>query len=188
MSPEEAFSLIKNDVVQQDRRITRWVDLGCGTGLFTQALSRLLQAGSSIYGIDIHPSLKRQTTPNNVELIPLQLDFVTGDWAAVRQGTSREPGNSLQRLDGVLMANSLHYVKDKAAFLSKISTFLQPQATFLIVEYDTDIAVPTWVPYPASFQTLTQLFTHAGYGSIRRLAEKPSIYGGGNIYAALLNR
>lgn len=128
MSPNEAFSLIKNDILQQDKRITHWADLGCGTGLFTQALSRLLQPGSRIHGIDTRPSLKRQTTPNGVELIPQQMDFVTGDWAGVRQGTSGEPDNSLQNLDGVLLANS------------------------------------------------------------QRLAEKPSIYGGGNIYAALIQR
>ncbi|HEX9509845.1 MAG TPA: class I SAM-dependent methyltransferase [Puia sp.] len=174
MSPDEAFSLIKNDAIPRDKRITHWADLGCGTGLFTQALSRLLQPGSSIHGIDNHPSLKRQTTPNGIGLIPLQLDFVTDDWR-------------LQHLDGILMANSLHYVKDKGAFLSKASAFLQPEASFLIVEYDTDTPVPTWVPYPVSFSSLKELFTHAGYTSIQRLAERPSIYGGGNIYAALIN-
>jgi len=48
MSPEEAFSLIKNDVVQQDGRITHWVDLGCGTGLFTQALTSARRAPDRI--------------------------------------------------------------------------------------------------------------------------------------------
>ena len=173
MSPSEAYSLIKNDLLPGDQRITHWADLGCGTGLFTQALSRLLQPGSTIHGIDTRPSLKRQTTPNGVDLIPLQLDFVTDDWG-------------LQPLDGILLANSFHYVKDKGAFLSHTKSLLQPNASLLIVEYDTDTPVPTWVPYPLSFPALKDLLTHAGYTVIQKLAEKPSIYGGGNIYAALI--
>ena len=173
MSPAEAYSLIKNNLLPGDQRITHWADLGCGTGLFTQALSRLLQPGSTIHGIDTRLSLKRQTTPNGVDLIPLQRDFVTDDW-------------NLQQLDGILMANSLHYVKDQSAFLSHKKTRLQPDGSFLIVEYDTDIPVPTWVPYPVSFSSLQQLFIHAGYTAIQKLGEKPSIYGGGNIYAALI--
>lgn len=173
MNVNDALSLIKNDRILLNKEITRWADLGCGTGLFSQALSRMLQPGSSIYGIDNNRSLKRQTTPDGVEIIPLQLDFVTGDWGQ-------------QDLDGIIMANAFHYVKDKSAFLKKAQTYLKPQASILIVEYDTDIAVPTWVPYPLSFTSLTQLFTGAGYTSIQRLGEKPSIYGGGNIYGALI--
>jgi ubiquinone/menaquinone biosynthesis C-methylase UbiE len=174
MNIGEAFSLINNDRIPLDKAITRWADLGCGTGLFTQALSHMLQRGSSIHGIDNNRSLKRQTTPNGVEIIPLQLDFVTGDW-------------DLQNLDGIVMANSFHYVKDKPAFLKKAQTYLKPQASILIVEYDTDTPVPTWIPYPLSFSSLTKLFIAEGYTSIQKLGERPSIYGGGNIYGALIS-
>jgi ubiquinone/menaquinone biosynthesis C-methylase UbiE len=173
MNCNEAFSLIKSDRISLDKTVTRWADLGCGTGLFTQALSRMLQPGSSIHGIDNNRSLKRQTTPDGVEIIPLQLDFITGDW-------------DLQDLDGIVMANSFHYVRDKPAFLKKAQTYLKPQASILIVEYDTDTPVPTWVPYPLSFSSATKLFTAEGYTPIQKLAEKPSIYGGGNIYGALI--
>ncbi|HTI10621.1 MAG TPA: class I SAM-dependent methyltransferase [Puia sp.] len=173
MNLDQAFSLIKNDWLPRNKASTRWVDLGCGAGLFTHALSLLLQPGSSIYGIDTQPSLRRQTTANGVGLIPLQLNFVTDDWG-------------LQDLDGVLMANSLHYVKDKTTFLSNITSYLNPRASFLVVEYDTDTPVSTWVPYPLSFSSLTALFTHAGYPSINKLGQRPSAYGRANMYAALI--
>jgi trans-aconitate methyltransferase len=174
MKGNEAFDLINNDHISRNKSVTHWADLGCGTGLFTQALSRLLQPGSSIHGIDNNRSLKRQTTPNGIEIIPLQLDFVTDDWG-------------LQDLDGIVMANSLHYVKDKVAFLQKIKPCLKPGVSFLIVEYDTDTPVPAWVPYPVSFPSLVRLFTNVGYTSVQKLGERPSIYGGGNIYAALID-
>ncbi len=174
MNIHAAFDLIKADPILRNKEATHWADLGCGTGLFTQALSRMLQPGSSIHGIDNNASLKKQITPNGVEIIPLKMDFVSGDWG-------------LRDLDGIIMANSLHYVKDQSSFLQKIPTFLKPAASILIVEYDTDTPVPTWVPYPLSFSSLTKLFTGAGYISVQRLGEKPSIYGGGNIYAALID-
>ena len=172
MNVHEAFDLIKTDRILLDKRVTHWADLGCGTGLFTQALSRMLQPDSTIHGIDNNSSLRRQTTPNGVEIIPLRLDFVTVDWG-------------LQDLDGIIMANSLHYVKDQVSFLQKIKTYLKPEAYILIVEYDTDTPVPTWVPYPLSFSSLTNLFIHAGYTSLQKLSERPSIYGSGYIYGAL---
>lgn len=173
MTANEAFALIKNDSIIQIEHITHWADLGCGTGLFTQALSRMLRPGSTIRGIDNNVSLRRQTTAHGIEIIPLQLDFVIADWG-------------LQDLDGIIMANSLHYVKDKTSFLSKIRSCLKPAAPIVIVEYDTDIPVPTWVPYPLSFSSLTSLFTLAGYASIQKLSERPSIYGSGYIYSALI--
>ncbi|MES1161417.1 MAG: class I SAM-dependent methyltransferase [Bacteroidota bacterium] len=173
MTADQAFSLINNHRLTTIQRPTHWADLGCGSGLFTLALSRLLQPGSSIHGIDIHPSLKRQTTTNGVELLSLKLDFVTNDWG-------------LRDLDGILMANSLHYVKDKTTFLKKISPYLLPAVSFLIVEYDTDTPVPTWVPYPLSFSSLTALFTQAGYRSIQKIGQRPSAYGRANMYAALI--
>lgn len=151
---------------------SQWADLGCGNGTFTYALSHLLQPGSSIYAADkSRPVL--EPLSNGVHIKPLQLDFV-------------KEALPFGQLDGILMANALHYVSDKTAFIRKAKKSLLPGAAFLIVEYDTDTAVPVWVPYPASYHSLKQLFESEGYTHIKKLRERPSVYGRANLYAALI--
>ncbi len=86
------------------------------------------------------------------------------------------------------MANALHYVRDKEAFLEKLKAHLTPTGRFLLVEYDTDKPSPPWVPYPVSFQSLTALFRRIGFETAQKLGERPSIYGRANLYAALIAR
>ena len=159
----------------------RWADLGCGSGLFTEALARFLPSGSSIYGVDFRPTLY-STSVNGVSLIPVSSDFVNIPLP-------------IDDLDGILMANSFHYVKDKPALLQQLKTHLRPSGTtavpstaagsLLIVEYDTDSPVPTWVPWPVSYASLQPLLAAAGWPHIEKLGERPSAYGRSNMYAAL---
>ena len=172
MTLSEAISLINNGLTRPKGPV-RWADLGCGEGLFTLALASLLPAGSVIYGVDKNNPLKKQTTAGGVDIIPISADFVTDPL----------PFNNL---DGLLMANALHYVKDKTAFIHRINTLISNGAPLLFVEYDTDTPVPTWVPYPLSFLSLTKLFTGAGYAPARKLNGRRSIHGRANMYAALV--
>ncbi|HEY4209254.1 MAG TPA: methyltransferase [Puia sp.] len=144
-----------------------WADLGCGAGLFTSALARLLPARSTIYGVDTHPTLRQQDNPTAI--ISIRADFI------------KDPLD-LPLLDGILMANSLHYVKDKPALIQKLRTSMHPGAPFILVEYDTDKPVTTWVPYPISYESLKRLFKDH---SIQKIGVRPSAYGRANMYAAL---
>ncbi|MDR3713131.1 MAG: class I SAM-dependent methyltransferase [Puia sp.] len=173
MTPAQAISLIDNNYIRSLSHPTRWADLGCGSGLFTRALADLLQPKSTIYAIDRERSLKKQTTRNEIEIRPLELDFVKDEL-------------DLQGLDGFLMANSLHYVKDQPGLLRKLKAALLPAHAFLIVEYDMDQPIPVWVPYPVSFTALESLFHAAGYQTIEKLAETPSRFGRANLYSALI--
>src|SRR5438552_945579 len=92
MTAAEALSLINTNTISGSAEVTRWADVGCGDGLFTFALSRMLEAGSTIYGIDTIISLKHQITGNGVEIIPMKKDFIKDNLG-------------LQQLDGILMAN-----------------------------------------------------------------------------------
>ena len=174
MDLKDAIALIKHAHFSgQGQRI--WADLGCGAGLFTYALANLLETGSTVYAWDKGPiALSRLANPHHVNIKPGQLDFL-------------EDELPVSGLDGILMANSLHYVANKTAFIEKISTHLGENGAFLIVEYETTNANP-WVPYPIPLQSLTTLFRKAGFTSAIKLGERPSVFRAGRMYAALFSK
>ncbi|MFT3704428.1 MAG: class I SAM-dependent methyltransferase [Agriterribacter sp.] len=168
-----AVKLIQNEYVK-NQPITNWADLGCGSGLFTYALATYLEKGSTIYAVDTSKQLQDSITPGGISIKALQADFV-------------KDVLPIQQLDGILMANALHYVKDKLSFIHQTSRYTQSNARFLIVEYDTDKPVKTWVPYPVSFASLETVFKTAGYSNIQRLGSHPSVFGN-TIYAAIIQK
>jgi ubiquinone/menaquinone biosynthesis C-methylase UbiE len=172
MTPAQALSLINTPSLHM-LQSTSWADLGCGSGLFTLALATLLQPGSTIYAVDQKVSLKQHLTPNQITIQPIKADFEKQDLG-------------LRDLEGIIMANSFHYIKDKRALLQRLKPLLRPKHLFLIVEYDTDRPVATWVPFPLSFSALQSLFHTTGYSTITHLADQPSIYNKTNIYSALI--
>ncbi|CCH53861.1 methyltransferase type 11 [Fibrisoma limi BUZ 3] len=174
MQLSEAIELISHDQLITSRASV-WADLGCGSGLFTRALVRFLQPGSHIYAVDLDETiLPKALETGPVTIRPLRLDFVQNDWP-------------FRALDGLLMANSLHYVSDKRTFLQKAVRHLTDSGSFLIIEYDTDQGNP-WVPFPSSFRSLSRLFEEAGFASAQKLHERPSRYGRANLYSAYISR
>lgn len=152
------------------QRTTTWADLGCGSGLFTEALAHLLPAGSTLHAVDTDIRQLRPIEVEGVQVIPHEFDFVRQPWP-------------FRNLDGLLMANSLHYVADKRAFLRNIRPYLALEHLLLIVEYDTKAANP-WVPYPIPFAELAALLKELGYQEVEKLGEEPSRYRRANIYSA----
>jgi trans-aconitate methyltransferase len=174
MELNEAIQLIQNDQLSSTTP-SSWADLGCGSGLFTAALSHFLAEGSTIYAIDNRPPANINAVKPGINIKIDEADFVSDPFF-------------FKELDGIVMANALHYVRDKPAFMRKINYALKPTGSLLIVEYDTDQAVPTWVPFPLSYKSLQQFFESQGYTRITKLQTHPSIYGRANIYAALIHR
>jgi ubiquinone/menaquinone biosynthesis C-methylase UbiE len=168
----EAVTLIRTDRIKSDQPQI-WADLGCGSGLFTRALAGILYAQSTIYAVDKNMSFFK-TTPisDKINISPLESDFVTDQL-------------DIRNLDGILMANAFHFVRDKKAFLEKIKSYFKDQPLFLIVEYDLD-SPNRWVPYPMNFISLNNFFTSAGFHSIIKISERPSIYHRADIYAAVI--
>lgn len=147
---------------------TTWADLGCGDGTFTRALAELLAPGSVIHAMDVDRAALR-TLPSshgNARIEPHAGDFTQQPWP-------------FTNLDGLLMANSLHYVRNQAAFITEARTHLITPHRFLIVEYDSDVPNP-YVPYPVSRRKLATLFD----ATIDILNTRPSRYQRAALYAA----
>ena len=152
----------------------RWADLGAGKGLFTIALADLLLQESIVYAVDkdrlalrvvgSHPSTR-------IEVI--EKDFL-------REHLGLPP------LDGILIANALHFVKDKVAFLSMLKASLTAGGRMIVVEYDRETATQ-WVPFPVPFSGLRDLVTKSGFTSVTKLDEEPSVFNRVNIYSAVVS-
>jgi ubiquinone/menaquinone biosynthesis C-methylase UbiE len=171
MTTTEAASLIKPGIDANDKP-SAWADLGCGSGTFTKALATCLGVGSKIYAIDKeHQTIK---VNDDIAIQFFKLDFV-------------EDELPLSDLDGILMANSLHYVKEKTKFLDKIKQMLKPYGQMVIVEYDTKIA-NQWVPYPMHYLSLVETFSKAGFTHIKKIGERNSVYNGQKMYACSVKR
>lgn len=130
-----------------------WADLGAGTGNFTWALRELLGTGDTIYAVDRDArAIARQheliaEARSGATILPVQADFTRS--------------LALPPLDGVLMANALHFIRDQPALLARIITHLRPCGRLLLVEYDVAGALP-WVPFPVPFERFQQLAADAG--------------------------
>lgn len=173
MKLETARQLIE-DGIEDNRTRQVWADLGAGNGLFTYALSAFLNDDSLMYAIDKDSQgLSGVAIRKPVKLEKIYADFVHGNWKT-------EP------LNGIMMANSLHFVKDKEAFLKKIKQRLQPDGRLVIVEYEMDRG-NTWVPYPVSFNKLKEIAASCGFSFVKKMKEVPSVYDGRMIYSAVVN-
>ena len=144
----------------------RWADLGAGEGAFTLALAELLGPDGHIVAVDKDRRALR-ALEGRVE---------------TRVADFTRPLN-LTELDGVVMANSLHYVRDKQPVLEAVRRMLRPNGRLIIVEYGTDQG-NTWVPYPFTYPQWEKLAERAGFVKTRLLSTVPSRWLG-SMYAAV---
>ena len=172
MRVDEAAALIRPAVANPGGV---WADLGAGTGTFSRALATLLGPDGTVYAVDRdRRALATLGTPAGAAaVLPVVADF-TGPLA-------------LPALDGLLLANALHFVGgDQAAVLGQVAALLRPGGVLVLVEYDRR-AASRWVPYPVSRARFTEMAAAAGLSEPTAVGERPSAYGG-VLYAAVARR
>jgi SAM-dependent methyltransferase len=157
-----------------------WADLGAGTGNFTWALRDLLGPQATIYALDRdrraierqHTAISQADKPG-ATIVPLQADFTRA--------------LDLPPLDGVLMANALHFVRDQATTLALITSNLRPGGRLLVVEYE--LAAPlAWVPFPVPFERFKALAAQAGLANPGLVGTRRSPSSGVEMYAGVATR
>jgi ubiquinone/menaquinone biosynthesis C-methylase UbiE len=150
-----------------------WADLGCGDGIFTAALYSLLAPGSRIYAVDKSQRALRALAHNFAESYPdASPHIVLADFTRPL---------ALPSLDGLLMANSLHFVKEKGAVLDQLVLLLKPAGRLVVVEYNTSRGNYA-VPHPLDETGFLALAKQIGLRQVAILAKIPSSFLG-EMYA-----
>jgi SAM-dependent methyltransferase len=157
-----------------------WADIGAGAGAFTLALADLLGPGAEIVAVDRDAGALRR----NAEVVAARYP-ATRLTALVADLTGPM---ELPPLDGLVAANSLHYVpRDRqVAAIRSLAAHLRPGAPFIVVEYDTDRGNP-WVPHPFSSDVWERLAAEAGLVDTTLIGRVPSRFLGA-IYSAVSRR
>ncbi|MEO1261658.1 MAG: class I SAM-dependent methyltransferase [Bacteroidota bacterium] len=167
MRQQEAISLIEKGIKTTSGT---WADIGAGTGVFTLALREMLTTGT-IYAVD--------KSPHALWRLPLKGDVPI----AVVEGDFNRPLD-LPMLDGILMANALHYASDPVAVLKNLLSYLKPAGTFVLIEYETHRPLQPWIPYPVPFADFEKHAHAAGLSEPLEIGRAVSRYGHEHIYAA----
>ena len=145
-----------------------WADFGSGTGAFTFALAELIGPAGEIFSIDKDKAaLRRQDQAMRTrypEREPEKTHYLPADFTHPLD---------LPPLDGAVMANSLHFQRNKEPVVSLIRKTLRPGGTFILVEYNVDQG-NFWVPYPLSYTTWENLARRCGFRDTRLLATRDS--------------
>lgn len=164
MKHSELVALIERGVAA---RGGTWADLGAGEGAFTRALADILGPEARIVAVDKDRQALRALAGSKIE---------------TRVADFTRPLD-LRDLDGVVMANSLHFVRDKQPVLEAVRAMLKPGGRLIVVEYGTDRG-NLWVPYPFTYARWETMAARAGFKSTRLLRTVPSRWLG-SMYSAL---
>jgi len=168
MTINEAISFIRPGILHPSGT---WADIGAGNGLFSLALMQILEEGTVI-AVDksIH-ALYGIKAPSHIHF-----DIVEGDFNETLE---------LPPLDGIVMANALHYAKDHLYVLKNVLTSLRDGGSFMLIEYDTEVPNEPWVPNPVSLHLFRSLCRKVGLTEPEMIGERDSIYQDGRMYAVV---
>lgn len=155
----------------------RWADLGAGAGAFTLALADLLGPAADLIAVDLDGGALAWLDAE------LRRRFPSARLQTLRQDFRDPLPIGAGALDGVLAANSLHFLADRGSVLAAVRRLLRPGGRLVVVEYDADRGNP-WVPHPFSFPRWQVEAAAAGFDVPRLVGRVPSRFLGA-IYAAV---
>lgn len=152
-----------------------WADFGSGRGAFTLALAELLGPDGVIYSVDRdRHALREQERALRTQFPGTAVHYLAADFAAPLD---------LHPLDGAVMANALHFHRDKGAIMRQVRAYLKPGGRFILVEYNADRGNFA-VPYPLTFVKWEALARRLGFAETRLLVTRPSRFLG-EIFSAV---
>ena len=152
-----------------------WADLGAGRGAFTLALADLIGPSGDIRAIDQDQSaLQANARSMRARFPDLPVQYEVGDYTQPL---------SLPPLDGIVMANTLHFQRDQPTVVRHCRRYLRQGGRLLLVEYNLNRAQIA-VPHPVTYPRWRRMARDAGFGHTALLVTRPSRFLR-EIYAAV---
>jgi ubiquinone/menaquinone biosynthesis C-methylase UbiE len=152
-----------------------WADFGAGTGAFTLALAGLIGPDGEIHAVDTNAgSLRTLDREMRARFPASKLHCHVADFTRPL---------ALPLLDGIVMANSLHFQKHQDDVVRLLRSYLGPAGRLLVVEYNIAHGNSA-VPHPVPFSRWQELAHQAGFQGTTLLATRPSRFLT-EIYSAL---
>jgi SAM-dependent methyltransferase len=176
MRDDEALALLRPAMSDHEGGV--WADLGAGTGVFTRALATLLGPEGHVHAVD--------ADARALSALRASLARTSGRPTVTAREADFTRPLDLPPLDGVLMANALHFARDAGAVLALAASYLRPGGRLVLVEYQGRGPNP-WVPYPVPSARFAELAPAAGLTRPDVVATRPSAFGG-QIYVAVASR
>lgn len=142
-----------------------WADFGSGTGAFTLALAELIGPSGTLHSIERDEYAVRQQQRAFHDRFPdRRVHYHSADFT--------HPID-LPNLDGLVVANALHFYAQPALSIARLKTYLKSSGRFIVVEYNVEHGNSA-VPYPISFERWRDLAQAAGFAHTKLLATRPS--------------
>jgi ubiquinone/menaquinone biosynthesis C-methylase UbiE len=179
MNQQDAIALLRAAIPSADTADGEvWADLGAGSGMFTRALAAIIGPAGRVIAVDRDArGLASIRTWAARQGEGATIDVIEADVAVPLD---------LPPLDGVVMANVLHFIGDASSALRRVATHLRPGGRLVLIEYEGRRPNP-WVPHPVSAARFAELAAEAGLTPPRVVATRPSAYGG-ELYVAVAER
>jgi ubiquinone/menaquinone biosynthesis C-methylase UbiE len=161
MDHQDHVNLLRDGVVPGGT----WADLGAGWGAFTLALADLLGAEGRLIAVDRDGrALRANAEAMRTSFPATPIDYRTSDFTRPLD---------MPELDGIVMANSLHFQRNQPAVVRQVRSYLKPGGRLVVVEYNIDRGNFA-VPHPVPFTRWETLASDAGFEHTTLLFRRPS--------------
>lgn len=150
----------------------RVADVGCGTGYFTIPVAKAVGEDGSVLAIDISPQMLAylEKRVKAEQLTNVVLKKVEAD----------DPELPAGGIDLILMVDTIHYIKEKAAYAETLKKGLAPGGRLIIIDYiPKPMSERPWGPAPQqqiSREDLGAELAKAGFREVRSFDYLPEQY------------